>query len=399
MKLRYRFANQVVGVFVVLAVALTLTLIILMGANQRWFRKNYYYYAQFTTASDLSVGMPISFRGFDIGKVTSIELNDENLVDVTFYIQEEYIDRMNRDSLIQLLSNPLGGGQIVLQQGREPTPPIPEGSMVPIYDSKDGLTLRQDNRVIIVRNADPIAQALSQVDPILLNVDRVLTNVANLTEELDVALQGESSGPVGEVLAGLEGAVAELQQTVVHVNQVIDDASDQIADLFGQVDEVIADVDGIAIQADQLFGDVNGVVSNVDSILGQASGVVDNLETTTAELRDPTGLIPRLLDPQGSIATILDDDNALYDQVSEVIASLDESIQGLQQSLADVQRFTTYLNATQPQITSLLEEGRQTLTTGQDVLEGLRNNPLLRGGIPEAVEQQTTFQSVRDEEF
>ncbi len=48
---------------------------------------------------------------------------------------------------------------------------------------------------------------------------------------------------------------------------------------------------------------------------------------------------------------------------------------------------------------SLLEEGRQTITTGQAVLQGIRNNPLIRGGIPEAREQPTTFRSVRDEEF
>jgi hypothetical protein len=29
----------------------------------------------------------------------------------------------------------------------------------------------------------------------------------------------------------------------------------------------------------------------------------------------------------------------------------------------------------------------------------LKNNPLLRGGVPDRREQQTTFQSYRDEEF
>ena len=56
-------------------------------------------------------------------------------------------------------------------------------------------------------------------------------------------------------------------------------------------------------------------------------------------------------------------------------------------------------NSAQPQIVGLLEQGRTTLDQGQDVLEALKNNPLLRGGVPDRREQQTTFQSYRDEEF
>ncbi|MEE8441400.1 MAG: MlaD family protein [Spirochaetia bacterium] len=364
MKLRYRFANQVVGVFVILAVALTVVLIVLMGANQRWFKKNYYYHSNFTTAGDLSTSMPITFRGFTIGKVTAITLQEDNNVDVEFYIQEEFIDKVNEDSLIQIVTNPLGGGQIIFHQGRMPTDPPPEGTVIPTYDSKQGLRLREENRVIVLRSTDPIAQALGQIDPILLNVDRVLTNLAVLTDDLNATLRGEASGPVAGILAAAEGAVAELEQTVVRVNRVIDDTTEQIA-----------------------------------SLLGEVEGITGNLEATTAALRDPTGLIPMLLNPKGSIATLLNDDNVLFDQIVGIIGDLELSIESLQGSIAEVQQFTEYLNTAQPQITSILEEGRQTLDASQDVIESLRNNPLLRGGIPEAQEQPTTFQSIRDEEF
>jgi phospholipid/cholesterol/gamma-HCH transport system substrate-binding protein len=279
--------------------------------------------------------------------------------------------------------------------------------MVPVYDSKTGQRLREANRVILIRNTDPIAEALAQVDPLLIKLDQILTNVAQTTDEINLALRGQSAGPVAGVLNGLEDSVGELEATIVHVNQVIDAATVEVAAVLEQVDGVIGSVEQIALQVDESLGQVvdgvleqvDGVVVDVDSILGQASNVVGNLETTTYALRDPTGLVPRLLDPQGSLATILDDDNALFDQITGVISGLEQSIRELQASIADVQQFTSYLNTTQPQISSLLEEGRATLTTGQDVLEGLRNNPLLRGGIPEEQEQQTTFQSIRDEEF
>ena len=364
MKLRYRFANQVVGLFVILALALTIALIVLMGANQRWFKKNYAYHSQFTTASDLSTSMPITFRGFTIGKVTAITLEEDNNVDVEFTIQEEFIDKVNENSLIQLVTSPLWGGQIIFHQGRMPTDPPLEGSLIPTYDSKQGLRLREENSVIILRSSDVIAQALGQIDPILSNVDLVLSNLAVLTDDLNATLRGEASGPVAGILAGAEGAVAELEQTVIRVNRVIDDTTSQI-----------------------------------NSLLAEVEGITANLEQTTASLRDPTGLIPMLLDPKGSIATLLDDDNALFDQIVGIISDLESSIGSIQGSIAEVEQFTEFLNTAQPQISGILEEGRQTLNSSQDVIESLRNNPLLRGGIPEAKEQPSTFQSIRDEEF
>ena len=364
MKLRYRFANQVVGVFVIAAVVLTVALIALMGANQRWFRRNYEYYASFDTAKDVSVGMPITFRGFTVGRVRSIRLTEHNDVDVVFTIHEEYVDKVTRDSLIQVVTNPLGGGQILFHQGREQTPPLPEGSRIPTHDSAEGRQLRDQNRVIVLRDADPVALAIAQIDPILANVDRILVSVAALTDELDRALRGQSSGPIGEALSGLERTVEDLQQTVTGANRMI-------ADTASQVTAVLDDV--------QL--------------------ITSNLERTSEALADPTGLVKTLIDPQGSLATILDDDNRLYDEVIVIVESLDRSIRTLDASLNEIGQFTAYLNTAQPQIMSLLEEGRQTITASQDVLQGLRNNPLIRGGIPEPGEQPTTFRGVRDEEF
>lgn len=328
MKLRYRFANQVVGAFIILAVAITVALVVLMGANQRWFRRNYEYYSILPDARDVSSGMAVTFRGFTIGRVTDVTLNENNEVDLQFYIHEEYLEQVRRNSLIQIVSNPLGGGEIIFHQGREPTPPIPEGSQVPTYDSKQGIRLRADNEVIVLRTADPVAQILDQVDPVLVNLDRVLLNIAEITDDLNVVLREDG-----------------------------------------------------------------------ETITNDVAAITANLRETTEALRDPTGIIPELLDPQGSIATLLDDDNELYDQINGIIASLEQSVASLSATLEEVAGFANYLNESQPQISSLLEEGRETLDSGQDVLEGLRNNPLLRGGISEEAEQPTTFEGIRDDEF
>ena len=74
-------------------------------------------------------------------------------------------------------------------------------------------------------------------------------------------------------------------------------------------------------------------------------------------------------------------------------------LQELNAVIAQLAEFTRFVNTTQPQILALLEQGRSTLDQGQDVLEAVKNNPLLRRGVPAKRPQQTTFQSYRDEDF
>ena len=117
-----------------------------------------------------------------------------------------------------------------------------------------------------------------------------------------------------------------------------------------------------------------------------------NVATLTDGMTDPTGLAKKLLDPKGSVATFLDDDNRLYDDISQAVADLRDIV-------AQLSEFTRFINSTQPQISGILEKGRDALDQGTDVLEAVKNNPLLRRGIPEPLEQPTTFRSFRDEDF
>jgi phospholipid/cholesterol/gamma-HCH transport system substrate-binding protein len=354
-RFRIKFAQQIVGLFVVIAVAAAVVVLVLMGANQRWFARNYSYWSRFESARGLSVGMAITFKGFEIGKVTDVELTEDNHVDVSFYVQDTYLDKVTEDSVLQLTSSPIGiGGGLVFHQGARKTEPKSEGSLIPSWESEAGRSLREAGRVAINREEDAVARLLADVEGVLATLDSTLSAV-------DGAITGTAAGPVTDILVGVDELVASATATS--------------KDLGSSV-----------------TGAVGGLERSVSATLAEIDQIARNLEQTSAALADPTGLVPRLLDPKGSVATLLDDDNRLYDSVESILASLTAAVSELNQIVA-------FLNETTPQISGLLEEGRQTLDTGQDVLEGIRNNPLIRRGVPQTREQPTPFQSIRDERF
>ncbi|MFP4363282.1 MAG: MlaD family protein [Spirochaetia bacterium] len=348
MKLRIRFADQVVGVFIIFAFAVFAAILVFMGLNQRWFAKDYYFYSIFPTANGLNQGMSISFRGFTIGKVDTLTLTSDNNVEIRFHIYDNYIEKVTDNSVLELASNPIGiGGGLLFHPGNGFSLPQEEHSYIPSLSTPEGKSLVEAGLVDIPETSDTITRMIGRVEPILINVNETVLSVNSLLYTLEETLEGRSQGPIADILADIQ-------------------------DTTNEIDTMI-----------------NETTTNANDLVLSLTGISRNLEELTA---DPTGLVPRLLDPDGSLETILNDDNVLFEQIQAILNDINTTVD-------NVNEFTRFINGTQPQISGILEEGRNTLNQGQDVLEGLSNNPFLRGGISEQREQPTTFQSFRDEDF
>jgi phospholipid/cholesterol/gamma-HCH transport system substrate-binding protein len=340
MKFRVRFAQQIVGVFVLLAILAVAAILILLGINQRWFAKDYHYWSVFRSAGGLSVGMPIRLKGFEIGKISTISLTKDNLVEIEFFIMDTYYDKVLPNSVLELSSNPLGlGGGMLFHSGKGPAEPLPEFSYIPSMDLEEGRELVRRGLVDRSAGQDPIGEVIASLGPTLEQVDSTLLSIEKMVDSLNSSITGTGPGPLTGALTELENAAAQ-----------------------------------------------------IDSVLTEIEITVGNINQLTEGLTDPTGLAKKLLDPHGSMATLLDDDNQLYDQILQSL----EQLNGI---IAELGQFVAFVNDSQPQISGILEKGKETLDQGRDVLEAVKNNPLLRGGVPERLPQPATFQSFRDEDF
>ena len=371
MKFKIKFADQIVGLFIVVALVALGGIIIMLGINQRWFAKNYYFKTVFNSSTNLAAGTAIFMKGFQVGKIDAIRLNDANMVDVDFYIYEEYYPKVKENSLLELSVSPIGlGAQLLFHPGLSDQL-LAEGSFMYTTDSIEGQIIIEQELVAIPVKDDTITRLLSNVNPVLENVNRTLVTVNRTLTEVNRALAGQSTGPLGSIVGDISATTARLPATIGNVN-------DTVAMLRARIDTLMN-------QVDSLLNEAQTSVSNVNGITG-------NLEQTTAALRDPTGLIPRLLDPEGSIATFLDDDNALFNRVMSIIGQVEQSVRSLQQ-------IVTSLNGEMPQIASVLNETKVAIERAQDVLEGIRNNPLIRGGITEQATQESLYNSMREGNF
>ena len=348
MKFRLRFAEQITGLFVLGAIALVAVVLIFIGINKRWYIDDPEFFSKFNSAEGLNRSMPIRFKGFQVGRVDNMKLLDDDTVEVWFTIYREYHTRIKENTVIELATNPFNlGGGLLLHPGKYVTAPIPSGSYIPSLDFPDGIKLVKDG-LVETKSSDEISKMMGSVGEILTQInEETLPSVNKLLRDVDAIATGTDTGPMGNVVKNVE------------------DITREAADIMAE----------IALRSNELVG-----------------AITDMSESLTGELSDPAGLVKKLFADDSSVAFLLDDKMAIYSQIDSILNGIDDSIQ-------QVNGITKYINDTTPQLTGLIEETRATLGQGKEVLEGLKNNPILRGGISEVKEQPGTLRGYRDEDF
>jgi phospholipid/cholesterol/gamma-HCH transport system substrate-binding protein len=148
-------------------------------------------------------------------------------------------------------------------------------------------------------------------------------------------------------------------------------------------------INSVASQAD---GEIAGLFDDISILLSNLNIITDDLTQTSEFLRTPEGLVPKLLGEGGSVQTFFNDQNRLFDQIDSILASLNKTAE-------QIQAISQGLNSEVPKIASLIVETRNAVKATQDVMEGLKNNPLLREGISKKPVQETRLESLRSQEF
>lgn len=330
MKFKIRYADQIVGFLAIAAIAALVVVIFLLGSKQRWFARDYQFKTEFETASGLSNGLQIQYKGFTVGKVKSYKLNKEDRVDVEFYIYDTYYDRVKEGSLIEFAVSPIPGlGNAFLFHPGNGSVLISEGSFIPRSDSEEGKRMIEAGLVTLPKKDDTVANILAQINPILSNLNGTLAQV-----------NGTAKGPLADTIRN---------------------AADMTGDLSSSMGPLLA---------------------NLEAMLADVKAITAHIERTTASIGEADGLVPRLIDPDGVI----------FDNIGQSLAAVKGTLENVEDS-------SSILKSQVPQIARLIEDIRIALEKGQDVLEALKNNPILKGGVPQRVEANSSGTNARNIDF
>ena len=144
---------------------------------------------------------------------------------------------------------------------------------------------------------------------------------------------------------------------------------DPIADLLEKVTEIL---DGLNVQSGEIAANSLGqILVNIDQLT----------RNLAADMANPNG-----------VRSVINGD-------SDTLRALEASLISLSGTLDSIDKAVVYIPREMPQIVYLLSEARTAIQSANDVLIAVKNNPLLRNGIPEHAEIDSSGTNPRNIRF
>jgi len=255
-----------------------------------------------TESSDgVNVGMPVTFRGFTIGRVRSIELGDDATVRIEVSVPKKDA-RWLRVSNVFLIERTLVGSVTIRAATVQlDNPPLPDGAVCTSQAGSSGAkctVLRGDatediphlvtNLKDLLRNLENMTAADSSLGVSLANVRTVTERMTGRYGALSAALGGDENARkvtasidrANKLLDSLGGVASRLDQTLAKADQRVfgkDGAMDEAQKAIQQLNAVLGDVRESLKKADAVLADAQKIGAN-------ARAATDDLATLRAEV-------------------------------------------------------------------------------------------------------------------
>ena len=168
MSFKFKHLEKIVGVFLTLVILIIVTVIIFIGREQRWFEKHFEYSAKFLRGEGISTGMQVAVKGIQIGEVKSVYLNEDNWIEISFSVYEEYYERIRKDSVVKLRAPLIGSKVLELIPGEKDMPVLASGSYIWSMDTEEGARIMKEKEKI--EKPDEITRILNNVELLTYNL-------------------------------------------------------------------------------------------------------------------------------------------------------------------------------------------------------------------------------------
>src|ERR1700761_6874114 len=251
------------------------------------------FYAIYKSVEGLSVSKPVLVNGFQIGRVSKMQLHNDGQTVVEFKVDKKYNVPVN--TLAKLVSTDLLGGKAIVFE---------LGTSKEYAEDQD--TLRADVQGSLAESLQPIQMKaenlISKLDSSLASINKIMN--PNFQKNVD-----RSFTSIANSLQTLEGTTRKIDALVggqsTHINNILANAET----VSGNLKNTTANLTGITTNFQKVSNDI--AAANLKQTLDNANKAMSDLQAT----------ISRLNTNQGTLGLLLNDDK-MYNNLKDATANL-----------------------------------------------------------------------------
>ncbi|MDR1871589.1 MAG: MlaD family protein [Deltaproteobacteria bacterium] len=273
--MRYSWSEKIAGFILLLGFAFIALAMVLVGAGRDWLSSYQNYFLLLQDGHGLLPGVKVKFLRLDIGRVTNLELTDNNMVKIHLTILSEYASKLKGDSLASVSSPTIIGSEYIeIVPGGPESQPIPPGGQIPARDPQ---------------TIDDIIASI-QIERKLEQLDTIMRNVVAITDRLK-----EPNGPLFGTMENLKrvtGQVAAGGGTVGSL--VMRDVAHE--ELVATLQELKEASESIAKSAKGLQKDLPVITAKIEAILRQVEAGTRSFPEVARGAREGVREVDQILD-------------------------------------------------------------------------------------------------------
>jgi phospholipid/cholesterol/gamma-HCH transport system substrate-binding protein len=288
---RFRHLETKVGIFIAIAIAACLAVVLFIGFESDLFTSNYRLSFTVDRGTGFSRGMPIKLSGFRIGRLDQITLTDEARVRIDILVGHKYQRWIRDDSVARLSKEGLVGDAVIeIDSGN------PQQRML-----MDGDTITYEKTKSIEEHIEEISE---RVKPVLLEVSDIISYV------------DDPQGDIKQTLAHVEALTGELQTTRIKTDRLLDSANGDINRLSTEAERTFAALNVSLARLDRILASLE---TAAPTILARANRTFDNLEQLSSDLSDASAQVaPRVAPLMQKTDQVLNSTGELVESAQQI---------------------------------------------------------------------------------
>jgi len=169
-RITYTTQERMVGVFVLSAIAVLVFLLFSTIKSQNLFEEYFVIYGKLNSAEGLSTETIVQVSGIEVGKVSDIEITDDNHIMLTMHIYNRYHKLLRTDSRVKVssLNATIIGKSIIGITAGSPDKP-----------------LLQADAVLDVQESGSVEDVISEAKKILAVINKMIYEVSGVISAVD----------------------------------------------------------------------------------------------------------------------------------------------------------------------------------------------------------------------
>lgn len=174
MKFHFNKFEKVAGLFVLLAIVLSVGGVLGVAIKNGWLASKVHFVTELDTAEGVHVGTVVQISGLRVGSVRVVELEARDRVRVEFAVLEKFASKIREDSKVQLYRPFVLADKVLdVSVGDEELPQMAPGSKLTAQSSNDILDLISGKKMgAMFASFDKLAESLTVIGEAFANPKR-----------------------------------------------------------------------------------------------------------------------------------------------------------------------------------------------------------------------------------